>query len=435
MADTSAVDPAPVVTVFLRNRGEVLLVHRSADASTYPGRWGGVSGYVESTPAADARREVREETGLGDDRITLVRAGDPFTVVDDAEQQSFEVHPFLFQCETRDVEPNWEATAVEWVPPAAILDRETVPRLWTSYDRVRPSVATVAGDTDHGSTVLSVRALAVLRDEAALAARPSSEAVPESFSGDSDGGYLAVADVASDLVAARPTMTALANRVNRVMATADPTPERIETAAHDAIERAYAADEQAAANATEYLDSARVATLSRSGTVLRALEAAAPAAVLVAESRPGREGVPVAEHLASDADVTLTGDAALANELHTRKIDVLVVGADSILADGRLVNKVGTRGAALAARHEDVTVLVVTATDKISAGTEFDVESRPPGEVYDGEADVEVVNYTFDCTPATAVDLVVTERGSLDRADVERLAAEHAALADWTAGG
>jgi len=55
-----------VATCFLRNRGEVLLVRRPDEAPTYPGRWAGVSGYVEDdeSPEAAARREVAEETGI-----------------------------------------------------------------------------------------------------------------------------------------------------------------------------------------------------------------------------------------------------------------------------------------------------------------------------------------------------------------------------------
>ncbi|MDX1746036.1 MAG: NUDIX domain-containing protein, partial [Halobacteriales archaeon] len=55
-----------VVTVFLRNAGDVLLLKRSDAVGTYQSRWGAVSGYAEGDPDAAARWEIGEETGLLD---------------------------------------------------------------------------------------------------------------------------------------------------------------------------------------------------------------------------------------------------------------------------------------------------------------------------------------------------------------------------------
>lgn len=459
-------DETPVVTVFLRNRGEVLLLYRSEAVGSYQHTWGGVAGHVEDSPQDSARREIHEETGLDPETVVPVRAGDPFSVTDDDLDTRWVVHPFLFDTPTRTVETNWETDHAEWVPPTAILDRETVPELWTAYDRVRPSVETIASDTDHGSAYVSLRALEVLRDEAALAR--VSDYDPETVramvdNGDSETGR-EVADtgarevdtsteavdtwtvehprgVARELLAARPAMAVVRNRVNRVMATAEDDPEHIEKAAHEAIQRAVCVDRETAEHAAEILDGARVATLSRSGTVLRALTTATPEALLVAESRPGREGVEVAERVANasqttvgddtETAVTLTTDAAFAHELAAWDADLLVVGADSILADGRLVNKVGTRGAAITAQYEGIPVLVVTASDKISPDAALDLEPRDSTEVYDGPASVSVANPTFDLTPPDCIDSVVTEHGKLDSESIRRVTARHQEQAEW----
>ena len=158
-----------VVTVFLRHEAAVLLLRRSAEVGSDSGQWGGVAGRAEGDPNAAARRKIREETGLGAEAVTLVRAGDPFEAADPDLGTPWVVHPFLFDAATRAVEPNDGTTAHEWVPPTEIRRRETVPDLWGSYDRVRPTVETVRNDREHGSASLSVRALEALRDEAALA--------------------------------------------------------------------------------------------------------------------------------------------------------------------------------------------------------------------------------------------------------------------------
>lgn len=430
--DRTPADHTPVVTVFLRNRGEVLLLERSDEVGSYPGRWGGVAGHVEDTPEASARRELREETGLSDDAVTFARAGEPFVVDDGTEGAPWRVHPFLFDAHQREVEPNWETRQVEWVAPPAIRERETVPELWTSYDRVRPTVETIMADTDHGSATLSVRALEVIRDE--VAARDSSTV---------DADWLAA--LANDLIDARPSMTVLETRLNRLCAEllgsregsgSDSRPDTLQPTlvvdeAQAAIERAYRVDEEAAETAMERIDGARVGTLSWSGTVLQALESGDPRAVLLSESRPGREGVAVAERLADAVPVTLTSDAGIADAFVTWQPDVFVVGADAILPDGGVVNKVGTRGAALAAAHEGIEVFVVASTDKISYRTAVDRGERDPTELYDGEAEIDRRNPTFDLTPASVIDAIATERGWLDPTGVESIAETHETLADW----
>ncbi|WP_435180372.1 initiation factor 2B [Halorussus sp. AFM4] len=452
-----------VVTCFLRNRGEVLLLRRSDEVGSYAGLWGGVAGHVEGDPDAGgrtasseptpadarkdvaaredttarendtaredaaAREEIAEETGLLD-ACTLARRGVSFSFEDEELDTEWVVHPYLFDCERRDAETDWETADAEWVHPTEILRRETVSNLWTSYSRVAPTVGRVAEDEDHGSAYVSVRALEVLRD------RAGSFAVQET------GGWDQLADLADALLDARPSMAAVGNRVNRAMADAADegrTPEAVERAARDGIERAYRADERAAEAAADRIRGDRVLTLSRSGTVLDALPAAA--AAFVAESRPAREGVGVAEALAESADgerpeVTLHTDAAAAHVLATADVDAVVVGADAVLPDGRVVNKTGTRGVAIAAAREGVPVHAVAASDKVRTDDAVHLEEGEAGAVYDGEADIDVLNPTFDATPADLIASVVTERGALDADGVSQVAEELQELAAWRDG-
>ncbi|MFC7097007.1 NUDIX domain-containing protein [Halobaculum marinum] len=411
---------AHVVTAFLRSRGAVLLVKRSDTASTYPGRWAGVSGYVEDDPddsLDDARREVREETGIEAAALTLVRRGDPVRV-DDAEG-SFTVHPVLFDCATRAVDPSEELAATEWVQPTAMLARETVPRLWDAYRAVGPTPETVAADRTHGSAFVSVRALEALRDEAAALAL-------------ADGSWDDLADTARRLRDARPGMTVLATRVNRVLAEAAATPTAVRDRAVDAVAAAVDADDRAASEAAALLsecddgtDSA-VLTLSRSGTVAETLDRL-DGPVFVAESVPGGEGRDVAASLAADGRaVTLVPDAAVASLLATGRVDAAVVGADAVFPDGSVANKVGTRGLALAAAREGVPVYAVTARDKVAPTDAF----HPERADFDGPEGVATYAPLFDRAPAEAVT-VVTEDGVLDAAAVRETAAVHRAQAEW----
>ncbi|MFT4885310.1 MAG: ribose 1,5-bisphosphate isomerase [Natronomonas sp.] len=407
-----------VVTCFLRHGTEVLVVRRSEAVGSYRGKWGGISGYAEGTPDEAARWEIDEEVGLLE-AVVEVRSADPIPVEDDERGTRWLVHPYLFDCKSADVTPNEELADYEWVQPPEILRRETVPKLWEAYAAVAPTVESVRSDTEHGSAYISLRALEVLRDGAAVAAERG------------DGDYDALAELAHELREARPSMGAVANRIDRVMATAGATPASVLDAATEACERAVDADSEAAETAASVLGES-VLTLSRSGTVLDALREAAPAAVYVAESRPAREGVAVAEELAAAGiDATVFVDAAVADVIEREAVETVLFGADSVLADGTVVNKIGSHPAALAADAADADCYAVCSRDKIVPGTDVDREPGPSAAVYDGDADVSVLNPTFEGVRPGLIDGVATEDGVLSAAVVASVAEEHADLAAW----
>ncbi|ELY44974.1 NUDIX domain-containing protein [Natronorubrum sulfidifaciens] len=436
MHDSSGDGQAHVVTAFLRNRGEILLLRRSDAVGTYTGQWGGVSGFAAGDPDTQVRTEIREETGLeaGDD-VSLTRSGQPVRFEDATLEREWVVHPYLFDCETRDIDLSAEHDAFEWASPTVALDpdddRETVPKLWTAYERVAPTVRSITADSEHGAAYLSIRALEVLRDRAAVSTAERAE-----FGTDPDGEWDELAELAGRLLEARPSMAVLRNRINRAMAEAvdEAGAPAVLEATLAGLERALAADADAAATASEHIDGV-VATLSRSATVLEAIRGGDPARVFVAESRPAREGVAVAEELAAaddfDCPVTVHTDAAVAHVLSSEAIDRVVVGADTIRPDGSVVNKTGTRVLALAAAHEGVPVSVVAATDKVSTREGVNLESGDRSAVYDGDADLDVVNPTFDVTPADCIDGFVTERGVLEPAGIDDVVAELRAFEKW----
>jgi len=131
--------------------------------------------------------------------------------------------------------------------------------------------------------------------------------------------------------------------------------------------------------------------------------------------------------------VVVHTDAAVAHLLAREEIDAVVVGADAVREEGGVVNKTGTRGAAVAAARESVEFLAVAAADKVATDP-IVVESGPGSAVYDGPATVEVANPTFDETPPDLVDGIATERGVLAPDDVAGIAAELRELASWDEG-
>ena len=402
---------------FLRRGTEILLVRRG---DRPPRRWGGVSvrsdaGTEGESESGDDRRPTA--TVGGTDAVTLVRSADPIDVGGtDATDRT--LRPYLFECDVSEPELDGTITAREWVQPPAMLDREAVPGLWDAYLAVAPSVRTVREDAEHGAGYVSLRALETLRDRAAAAAAAGE-------------GYDPVASTARELCRARPSMGVIRTRVDRVMAEADRTPRSVRDRAMEACTAAVRAEEAAAERVASLLGE-RVFTLSRSGTVRAALSAAAPDSTFLAESRPAREGIDAAERLAeAGLDVTVLVDAAVEGLLADGAVDTVLVGADAVLADGSLINKIGSRTAMRAGTAAGIDCYVVCSRDKIVPGTDLDPEFGPPEAVYAGGADLAVHNPTFERVPPSSVSGIVTEDGVYAPEDVGAVAEEHASYREW----
>ncbi|MGM0381735.1 MAG: NUDIX domain-containing protein [bacterium] len=126
-----------VVTVFLENEGKILLVKRSKKASTYSGRWAGISGYKENAAEEQARIETGEETGLNRNDFQLIQEGKAFLVEDPPNGKHWKIHPFRFKLlNEKSIELNWENSDYRWVQPQKITEFNTVPNLKEAWEKV-----------------------------------------------------------------------------------------------------------------------------------------------------------------------------------------------------------------------------------------------------------------------------------------------------------
>ena len=140
---------------------------------------------------------------------------------------------------------------------------------------------------------------------------------------------------------------------------------------------------------------------------------------VVKETRPRNQGHITATQLREmGVPVTLIVDSAARRYLND--VDHVLVGADSIAADGSVINKIGTCGLAVNARDCGTPIAVAAGTLKFHpdtlTGHTVDIEMRDEREVIDDEAraeigDIEVLNPAFDVTPPRYVDAILTERG------------------------
>ena len=159
------------------------------------------------------------------------------------------------------------------------------------------------------------------------------------------------------------------------------------------------------------------------GLVRAAREAGRIKMVYADETRPYLQGARLTawELVEDNIPVTVLCDNMAASLMAKREVDVVVVGADRIAANGDTANKIGTYGVAVLARHHRIPFLVAAPSStfdmSLPSGEGIPIEERPAGEVavMAGRRMVPrgaaVLHPAFDVTPAPLIAAIVTERG------------------------
>lgn len=120
------------VTCFLESNNEILILLRSKLVSTYRGTWGGVSGAIDKGRTADeqAFQEIKEETGLSEQDVQLIKRGQPLAFYDKEIGIKKVIHPFLFHVKDRNkIRIDWEHKKIKWITPSDIDKYRTMPKL------------------------------------------------------------------------------------------------------------------------------------------------------------------------------------------------------------------------------------------------------------------------------------------------------------------
>ena len=77
-----------------------------------------------------AKIEVYEEVGIEESNIKLIKEGDVILIESPQyENHQWEVYPFLFSCDNREVKLNWENSDSKWISVNELNDFTTVPSL------------------------------------------------------------------------------------------------------------------------------------------------------------------------------------------------------------------------------------------------------------------------------------------------------------------
>jgi methylthioribose-1-phosphate isomerase len=161
------------------------------------------------------------------------------------------------------------------------------------------------------------------------------------------------------------------------------------------------------------------------GTALAVIYAAARQGkkikVYADETRPLLQGARLTtwELMQENIDVTLNTDNMAASLMKKGMIDCVIVGADRVTKNFDVVNKIGTYGVAVLAKHHNIPFYVAipwsTYDKNTSSGEDVEIEMRDPGEVTNWSGvktapeGVRVYSPAFDVTPHELVTAIITD--------------------------
>lgn len=299
---------------------------------------------------------------------------------------------------------------------------------------INQRISAVREDREHGSRWLVRETIQILRDLATQA---------QSQQGTDPSHMSQIYEVGKQLAYARPSMAALASAVGRVLHVQG-GPSAVKHAAEQLLNDYDTAIARIATQAAPFLKGTLM-TCSISGTVLEVFEAhkATIEQVITLEGRPRYEGRDMARSLSHQGiPVTLITDAQA--DIFLPFCNSVIVGADSILANGDVLNKAGTALLGWAAQGHHVPFYVLCETLKISphswSTTSYEenlamLEEKEGTEVLEQPTNgVTARNFYFDHTPAQLVSKVITEQGVLNRQEIERIAHQAQEDAHYLAG-
>ncbi len=313
-----------------------------------------------------------------------------------------------------------------------LIDQRVLPTVerYISYDRGEPLIEAIASMVVRGAPAIGVTAAyALLLEARALVAERRPEALE---------------DFSQRLEQARPTAVNLmwaVDRMRGVLRHDRPLSDQLQ-----ALEREAVAIHEADIATNEAMASAGLAVVPPGSTVLthcntgalatahlgtafgvikKAFDTHGDLFVYADETRPRLQGARLTAFELKKAGIpfALQADGAAAHLMKTKKVDVILVGADRIAANGDTANKIGTLMLGLLAKHYGVPFYIVAPTSTVDlsakSGADIAIEERAYEEIFlVGEEriapeGIEGHNPAFDVTDAELITGIITEKGIL----------------------
>jgi methylthioribose-1-phosphate isomerase len=169
------------------------------------------------------------------------------------------------------------------------------------------------------------------------------------------------------------------------------------------------------------------------GVVRAARSAGKDVKVIATETRPLLQGARLTawELKREGIPVTVITDGMVGYVMSKRLVDAVIVGADRVVSNGDVANKIGTYQIAVLAKENGIPFYVAVPTASIDmtlkTGDQIPIEERPEREVAFVRGvrvlpkGVGVLNPSFDVTPARYITAIITEKGVVGPDEVSGL--------------
>ena len=136
------------------------------------------------------------------------------------------------------------------------------------------------------------------------------------------------------------------------------------------------------------------------------------------ETRPLFQGrITARQLLKANIPVTMVADSSagfLISHYSGEELmmDKIIVGADALLADGTVINKIGSFTIALVAKQEKVPIYIAAPLLKFYPYSKIKIEQRSPTEIWPrAPKKLKIINFAFDSIPAKYISGIICEAG------------------------
>ena len=116
--DYSNSNIAPVITVFIKYKDELLLLKRSNKVRAYQGKWNVVAGYLDELKPVrkKALEEIEEELKIPESNILSIYVGESYEFIDTKIKKTWIICPILVELKNKPkIVLDWEHTEYKWI--------------------------------------------------------------------------------------------------------------------------------------------------------------------------------------------------------------------------------------------------------------------------------------------------------------------------------
>ena len=122
-------EEAPVITVFVKYKEEILLLKRSDKVGTYKEKWNTIAGYLDEIKPIKEKvlEELREEIDVHREQIKSIKFREPYPLIDKELNKKWLIHPVLVELKEKpEIKLDWEHTEYKWIYPKELSNYDTI---------------------------------------------------------------------------------------------------------------------------------------------------------------------------------------------------------------------------------------------------------------------------------------------------------------------